>query len=1316
MSLQNFLRDGNLVNFLTKKSTVLSKIEPEPIPKEVAGRKIEIINFILQDVLISRIYNLFIGGYHVGYILKCESLLIFLSLVSPRIPFIFGTYKLGSLLFTELYKKIIDGEHSPYLNKLDIKNLMVTGFEITCVAFTLWLIDNKNNNITVEPNSLYETEEQRLNDTIFTSPFGDIDILGLYKIIVKQTMIKYGLPPFFIGAYNNWYKDSQPLNVKLEISSVFSDEQKKQIEELEEKNQELEAQKFNRLQPNSNTQVITEEDNASLHQINNDIKENLQSIETIYQTETAKIIKQKKIEEVRNMLTNNEEINAKLKESLYLSSFWRSNITKDYFTFLNDKRTKGSKELHDYTGSGMKLMTNKGVEDSGNQEVLDEGSKGLHDYSGSDIKLLIKKYASYLPELFKNTTMEDILFDTAIYIYIQTNDMSIFNQENLLDLSGKIYLNMFKKSTQDFVNNSKKEIREEVGFWKTLFGGLRIVSDVKEEEFRNFVSKKVLNSTGTWAVLNDPEKAFTYELYHKLNVYNQIKQKFSKGFLASFDVGLEKSEITTYFTDWFEKRLNTKLEFLYYMSSVAEKSQMTEQQEEYIAKLEKSTEKNLEVYTEGTILPAQNFQTGLRVANLLVKIFQAKKNAEEQKNNLMQGVYGLIDLYYLKTTDDKIKRRIEYTFGPLLGKKRFSKQVQEVPPLYLDSHVDLKTRATLLGSTVGFGFNAFTTYTAFENFYNKLPVDTSIQNMPFKPLSELGSSLGAELIIPGLLVYSAIRKINKSEMTKLEPFIFIALHFAIECLIKYNFQTPENETYTLDLADPAFFKLSQLQHLVFFMKHKEYALNLIPRTLHVMQTRNLFKKIHNAIFPNFSIQFIRQVTEENRDVTTNAVLSLLHVIWYRYPRLRYLFMNNKKEDYQLMIDLLCLSPSECPIPQYDNVPNFWQIFKPEAVFAIVQMLGLTYASINETYLISPLISIFSLLFCYITPGNTPPNRILYTPVTRFKEIELPDCLNNNMHIKQERVDNYDTKEFDPASKLKKNQEPSLVIFIFNGAKKPNTKNMPRRFNAKSCTYELISFIEENKEGDTIKNHVTNMTYDGKNWCSFKNGLQQVMLEKPVAKKIPVVLLMYENVNRERKANLPFSDLVTYFINILEIQTNQIYITENNNFNPHKNDHIRCEFYACVLAFFTLKMESFSETQVKGLVDSLKVNYKSKLSSKNPDVRPLQSIDFLTGMFKQLDDNFHDSDDYSNYERNTLLTDPYTEFHSKAEFAAEKLKCKITIFMCEDIYTENSIQFKEINFGNKEVYEYHLKIGCLYGALSDQPKPVFHFFPLKEKNN
>jgi len=1300
MSLQNFLRDGNLVNFLTKKSTVLSKIEPEPIPKEVAGRKIEIINFILQDVLISRIYNLFIGGYHVGYILKCENLLILLSLVSPRIPFIFGTYKLGSILFTELHKKIINGEHSPYLNTLNLKNLMITGFEITCVAFTLWLIDNKKHNITVEPNSLYETEEQRLKNTIFTSPYGDIDIFGFYTIIVKQTILKYCLPSLFIGVYNQWLKDLQTKNVNLEISSLFPSDKKAKIKELERNNQELADKKSNHLQPNSDTQAITKEDNMSIEKINNDIKENLQSIETITQTETAEIIKQKKIEEVKNMLSNNEETNAKLKESLYLSSFWQDDTTtNEYFNFLDGEISNEVK----------------------NQAVIYEDSEELGDYNGSDISLLIKKYALYLPETSTNTTMEDIVFNTAIYIYIKTNDMSIFSQKNLLDLSGKVYLHMFINSTQNFLNNRKKEIRDKVTWFQNFRGGWRVITDGKKEDFRNFVSNKVLNNTGRdWTSLTETEQAFSSELYDKLAVYNEIKDKFRKGFLASFDAGLEKADFTPFFTGWFKKNLNTKLEFLYYMSSIAENSQMTKQQQEYIAALQKSTEKYLEVYTEGTILPAKNLQTGLRAANLLVKIFQAKKNSEGQKNSFEKGVSALIDLYYLKTTDDKITQQIEYTFGPLIENTRFSEQVQQVKPLYLDSRVDWQTRFSDLGSTVSFGVNVYNTFGAVEKFSNTMPEDitfTHIMNTPIKPLMEFGSSLGAELIIPGLLVYTAVRKINKSEMTKLEPFILIALHFAIECLLKYTFQAPENETYTLNTVDPAFYKLPQLQRLVLIIKHNEYALNLIPRTLHVMQTRNLFKKIHNAIFPNFSIPFIRQVTEENRDVTTNAVLSLLHVIWYRYPRLRYLFMNNEKEDYQLMVDLLCLSPSECPIPQYDNVPNFWQIFKPEAVFAIVQILGLTYASINEAYLISPLISIFSLLFCYITPGNTPPNRILYTPVTRFKEIKLPDCLNNNMHIKQERVDNYDTKEFDPASKLAENKEPSLVIFIFNGAKKPNTKNMPRRFNAKSCTYKLISFIEENKEGDTIKNHVTNMTYDGKNWCSFKNGLQQVMLEKPVAKKIPVVLLMYENVNRERKANLPFSDLVTYFINILEIQTNQIYITENNNFNPHKNDHIRCEFYACVLAFFTLKMESFSEAQVDQLVQDLKVNYKSKLSSENSEV-PVghrQSIDILTGMFEHLDGDFNQSD-YSNYERKTLLTDPYTEFHSKAKFAAEKLKCALTIYMCEDIYTENPIQFKEIEFGNKEEDKYHLKIGCLYGALSDQPKPVFHFFPLKEKNN
>ena len=61
-------------------------------------------------------------------------------------------------------------------------------------------------------------------------------------------------------------------------------------------------------------------------------------------------------------------------------------------------------------------------------------------------------------------------------------------------------------------------------------------------------------------------------------------------------------------------------------------------------------------------------------------------------------------------------------------------------------------------------------------------------------------------------------------------------------------------------------------------------------------------------------------------------------------------------------------------------------------------------------------------------------------------------------------------------------------------------------------------------------------------------------------------------------------------------------------------------------------------------------------------------------------------------------------------------CTNNIYICEDIYTENSPQFKEIEFGNKEEYKYHLKIGCLYGALSDQPKPVFHFFPLSENIN
>jgi hypothetical protein len=1337
MGLSDFLSNGKLGNFLAGDNSVLSIKSPNKEIDSSPNKIWNAVGFILQVELVSRINYLYIAGKHIGYIVKCQKVLFFLSLTVPRLPIFLA----GNVLFNELYKKIWDDKPG-YFNRITLKNIKVFGFEITCAYFIAWCAKYFDNQITI-------------SEPLYTSPHGNVDIIGVYSLLIKTFVANIALPKHYWKLFDNFYKNENENHQKeiyarlekkkkekfLELTNEI-DENTLKLLELKKEKADNEASwvtgneidqipqveedkgtpvlesfynffddpsssmtRFNKTDrisfPKPTTLHITVEQEQKLHDLakhnadlaehNTELDKEIYKLETsigtaIAETEEIKrpisdsIIKNVQIQQVENMLTG--DLIPTIEKALHVSPFWRNETTQEYFKFLKEidesKKDDVMKEVSNYV---------KTQED-------------LSRYDGTDLNLLIKKYTTVLPS---NVTGEEMLFNTAVFIYSQTKNINIFSEENLKELSGQIFKNMILQEVIPIKAKSDKQIPKDYPTWQRVLSQFRWISNVENEKFINHFKKEMFNFKDDNGLLENSQKEAIQNLYEKTEFFRKVKKEFSPRFLESI---LGENDPTSLFQDWFDKQITTKIDFLFFINSVLKEHKLSETEQAYITALRNSPNPVLYIETRNTFLTKKTVSVSLKTLNMVVAMFQQKKIMDENPDKWSFAISTVSNLYTGYKQHSEIDRQNAQNFGPTIQNTHYR---PAIPGQSLSTTPGIDNLDKLKYFVTDVYAPAANTYAIIETL-NKIGPDIIQGNVTKAGWNALG--LGGQLLIPGLIGLVIYRESHKNNAIMMKVVFGLAFTLAIDMYLT-EFVNP-NHTFTLNVLDPNFYKWETEQNLIFKFHENPFFYNLTNQAFSIVSQRYMFKQLHNHFFPERQIPYIRNVSENETNTIRNSVLSFVHVLWYKYPRLRYLFMNSNEQDYNLMIDLLCLSPAECPIPQWDNVPNLWNTLSPDGINLLIQIIGMgVVANIPDIYTMAPLISIISLFFCKLLPGP-PAVRLIYEPLTRFTQLKLPDCLLSTAaraHIKIITIDTKYNKKYQHSKNFEEDEEISLVIVdctktITHHAM---TKTIPREFTVNDCVYKLVSFIESKEEKNIP---VTNMTYDDVNWVTFEDGKQHLKLEQVWETNQRVQLMMYENVTRELKVNLPFTEVVETFITRLQIHAGAVLIIEHNKFQPHNNDHIRCEIYACVLAYLTLKQTVQTDEDVTSMAEMLKKEYTHKTTLQSSNFQN-NDFKFLNEMFSNMDADFVNNQSYSNNERSMLLRDPYNDFKAKAEFITSRLTCSLTIYLCDDIYSENELVFQDLTFG--KLGNVHLQVGCLYGAVSHHPKPIYHFFPLKKEN-
>lgn len=1352
MGLSKFLSSGKLDDFLlsdyvneshiTESSTTKSSItDVTPKPNLVItkgssnfNKVYDAVDFILEAEVVSKIKMLYIAGQQICYIVKCDKILLFLGFAVPR----FGILATGCILFEELYKKIFTDQPT-YFNRITLSRIKATGFYIPCAYFLAWCATYFDNQIS-------------FSEPLYTSPYGNIDIIGAYCLMLK--IFAHLISPFSLPLFKSYYKEEYE-NYQEEISKNLSEDDKEELlrltNEIEEKRSkvigieearskvidlsyqtpQVEGTKnipriessdgnfYNVSKQNDATfcpitmeqeqeldhfdKSITEFDEERRHLIKS-IKANKQGIKNIYDRVSGSI-KKKQIQQIEDSL--NGDLNPTLTKVLHLSPFWKNETTQDQFKFFGkiDESKKGDVEqkLANYSSS----------------RALSQAPGNLDDNHGNDLNLLIKKYTAVLPS---NATVEDILFDTAVFIYSKTNNVRIFSEENLKKLSGEIYYQKMLQtciSMEEMKENNKKEIsvlkkirERDASMFTWFFSELKRMTDYAMTP-KNFLLFKQDIIKRIYGQETEKEEAHDYFSDKESKILKKLWQETS--FLRKVQQDLSQLVYEPpfkVFENWFQKVIITKADFLIFVHSIYKKHELSKTQESYIAALRGSPNPVLHIEPYNTFIPKNILSDGLKSANLAIALFQ-QREIIKQPNVITLAISTVTNIFNGYQRHRIIEPQIEQNFGPIIQTK-----------YYRDNNTDLLLSATpKINSWDKFGYLVTEVYSPkihtadiIQSVTTSLiGTSSDLNGVPMKLLQ----GLLPQLLIPGLaliVIYNESRK-NPSRIIMKVVFGF-ACCLAIDMFLKL-FVNP-NHTFTLNFLDPDFYKWETEQILLSNFHKTPYFFKLTKQAIgggsSVWAQRHLFQHLHKHFFPERQIPYIRNITDKGNQTgtITNSVLSFIHVLWYKYPRLRYLFMDSNEQSYNLMIDLLCLSPAECPIPQHDNVPNLWNTLSPDAINCLIQIFGMKLVTtVPGVYIMAPLIALVSLFFCKFLPGE-PPVRLEYNPLTTFTRLKLPDCLRTSeasAHIKIITIlghTKYD-KAYQHKQNFFSNEEFSLVIVdcTHSNEKGAKTGTIPREFTVNNCNYRLLSFIEKDEEKNTF---VTNMKYDDVNWVKFEDGKQLLKLKKVRETNRRVQFLMYENVTRELKVNLPFAKVVTKFIEDLQTSTEAKLITDNNKFQPHKNDHIRCEIYACVLAYLTITYPGRTQNDVDKMAETLKKEYSLEETIQSSDFQT-NDYSFLSKMFSSMDTDFSENDSYSDKEKSMLLSDPAEDFKKKAEFIAKKLNCSLTIYLCRDIYSENGLIFDSMQFGTD--LRYHLQIGCLYGAVSQHPKPIYHFFPLKK---
>jgi hypothetical protein len=535
--------------------------------------------------------------------------------------------------------------------------------------------------------------------------------------------------------------------------------------------------------------------------------------------------------------------------------------------------------------------------------------------------------------------------------------------------------------------------------------------------------------------------------------------------------------------------------------------------------------------------------------------------------------------------------------------------------------------------------------------------------------------------------------------------------------------------------------------------------SIAPQVCFYDMAQNIYKKRYgHELPPRFKLT--------HADNELEAMLSVLHLIWFNNPLLRKYFITDETDqNNNLVLDLMSMSPLQCDGSMFELPPYQVAMIVTIGMLAVQFLKPSARLGINFNTTIVQCVMMMVSIFCADKyrrkSGNSQPELKKCEPTFKLfdktkKKFNIADLFNGAA-----KVDVY-CETFKPQSNLETEPTRERVKSMFPGPNLPQLailttqgknkiKNISKRLEVlrgisgdeyKEAAYNLRAFIVKNEAKYMA---VVNYASEDRHWCKCEDGnLIKISLSSIDYLSGDVQLLVYEKDDILLPTLETFENIVDEFLIQFRNNAEWSFISNmnHNRYARHSNDHFRCEFQAIALSYLyskrgksladitgfgivshkflmldgrdprsLLQTIDISEEWVKGVEDELRENMYQQNIVSHLDITEIATKEafikkLLAASMKADLENFSLRNDGD-------LTTKIATLNKKANCAAHFLKTNIEVYVNTD--NTDTSKFATYKFPSEipGIYPNNIKIACLFVSNGQNPSPIFHFFPLAQ---
>ena len=138
---------------------------------------------------------------------------------------------------------------------------------------------------------------------------------------------------------------------------------------------------------------------------------------------------------------------------------------------------------------------------------------------------------------------------------------------------------------------------------------------------------------------------------------------------------LGESDPTGAFQGWFEKKITTKIDFLFFINSVLKQHKLSETEQAYITALRNSPNPVLHIETQNTFLAKKSLSNSLKMANMAIALFQQKKIMDENPDKWALTISTVSNFYTGYKQHFEIDRQNDQNFGPIIQNTHYRNEI-----------------------------------------------------------------------------------------------------------------------------------------------------------------------------------------------------------------------------------------------------------------------------------------------------------------------------------------------------------------------------------------------------------------------------------------------------------------------------------------------------------------------------------------------------------------------------------------------------------------------------------------------------------------